>query len=75
MATDKKLEQVEKLTKEIESETDFEKVIEKFSAAADILKQVLSEGKEQKGRVMEIVKELDGLVEKELDEDEGAGKR
>ena len=59
---------IEKLTKEIENEKNFDKSIEKFTAAAGLIKQVLAEGKKQKGKVLEIIRELDEIIEKEMEE-------
>lgn len=66
---DEKMTKIEKLTKEIEVEKNFDKAIAKFNEAAQLIKQALSEGAKEKGKVMEIVRELDEIIEKELKED------
>jgi len=61
---------IEKLTKEIESEKNFDKSIAKFTEAAELIKQALSDGVKEKGKVLEIVREIDEIVERELGEEE-----
>ena len=61
-----KLSLIEKLAKEIETEKDFDKSVAKFAAAAELVKSALADGAKQKGKVMEIIKEVDGYVEREL---------
>ena len=65
---DKKIGQIEKIAAEIENEKemDIDKVIASFSQGAELVKKLLAESKEAKGRVLEIVRELDGYIEKEL---------
>lgn len=67
---DEKITRIEKLAKEIELEKDFDKCVTKFSEAAELVKLALAEGVKQKGRVMEIIKEIDGFVERELKAEE-----
>ena len=64
---DERLAQIEKLTRELEDEKDFDKVIEKFNAAATLIKKTLADNGREKGKITEIIKEIDGLIEKELD--------
>ncbi len=66
MGIDEKLLKIEKLTKEIELEKSFDKIVAKFSEAAGVIKQVLSETKAEKGKVLEIIRELDTFIEKDL---------
>lgn len=66
-----KLSLIEKLAKEIEVEKDFDKSVTKFTEAAELVKQALAEGTKQKGKVLEIIKEIDGYVERELKDEEG----
>ena len=63
---DEKIAKIEKLAKEIETEKDFDKSVAKFTEAAELVKAALAEGAEKKGKVFEIVKEVDGIVEREL---------
>jgi len=63
---EKKIEAIEKLIKQIEKELDFDKVVSLFGEAAGLVKDVLKQGNEAKGRVMEIIRELDEYVEKEI---------
>jgi len=57
---------VEELAKQIESETDFEKTVELFASAAALVKQTLEHASKSKGRLLEIVRDLDTYIEKEL---------
>jgi exonuclease VII small subunit len=67
---DEKIAKIEKLAKELETEKDFDKSIAKFTEAAELVKVALDEGAKQKGKVLEVIKEIDGIVEREL-KDEG----
>jgi len=57
---------IEELTKQIEAETDFNKTVELFAEAATMVKQTLSEASEAKGKLLEIIRDLDTYIEKEL---------
>lgn len=65
-----KLSLIEKLAKEIETEKDFDKTVTKFNEAAELIKAALTAGKKQQGKVLEIIKEIDGFVERELKSEE-----
>ena len=67
---DEKISKIERLAKEIEAEKDFDKSVAKFTEAAELVKQALAEGVKQKGKVLEIIKEIDGFVERELKTEE-----
>ena len=67
---DEKISKIEKLAKEIEAEKDFDKSVAKFAEAAELVKDALVEGIKQKGKVLEIIKEIDGIVERELKAEE-----
>jgi hypothetical protein len=64
---DKKLEEIEKKVAEIEKEKNFDRVVEVFSELAVLVKDVMREGKEQRGRVMEIIKDVEQVM-KEFEE-------
>ena len=66
MGMDEKLVRLEKMTKEIEAEKNFDKVVGLFSQAAELVKEVLAAGVEQKGKVLEIIREMDEWTEKML---------
>jgi exonuclease VII small subunit len=70
MAVDEKIQKIEKITKDLENEKNFDVIVERFAEAAGLIKEVLSESAKVKGRVMEIVRDLDGAIEKAMDEDE-----
>jgi ribosomal protein L21 len=63
---EEKIKLIEKMTKQIETENDFDKVIELFSAASCLVKEVLVKNGEIKGRVLEIIRDVDGYIEKEI---------
>ena len=67
MSVDKKIAELEKLAKELEKEKSFDKTIENFAKAASLVKEVLVETESARGRVLEIIKDLDGIIERELD--------
>ena len=67
---DKRVERVEKLLKQVEEEKNFLQAADLFAEAAPIIKELLVEGEKKHGRVLEIIKEMDGYVEREL-KDEG----
>lgn len=71
MAIDEKIAKIENLTKQIESEKSFDKTVALFTQAAELIKQALKEGTEQKGRVLEIVRELDAVIEREIKNGDG----
>ena len=60
------MEELDKLVKQIESENDFEKVVELFGAAAGLVKSKLESATKSKGKILEIIGELDAFIEKEL---------
>ena len=64
-----KIEKIEKLTREIEG-ASFDKAIAKFTEAAGLIKQALAEGEKQKGKVLEIIREIDEIVEREMVEED-----
>ena len=65
---DEKIAKIEKLAKEIEGEKNFDKALAKFVEASELIKVALKDGEKQKGKVMEIVREIDEMIEKEMEE-------
>jgi len=63
---DKKLELIEKLSKQIESEKDIEASIKLFAEATELIKQSLMQSTQVRGKVTELVRELDEFIEKEV---------
>ncbi|MDR0975916.1 MAG: hypothetical protein LBM01_03080 [Christensenellaceae bacterium] len=63
---DDKIKKIEKLTAELENEKSFDESVKKFAEAATLIKSALAEGEEAKGKVLEIIREVDGITEKEL---------
>ena len=66
MEKQNKLVELEKLKNQIDKETDFERVVELFSTAASLVKRTLSVASMARGRITEIIRDLDGYIEKEL---------
>jgi len=52
--------------KQIEAEKNFLRAADLFAEVAPLIKELLAEGNEKHGRVLEIVKNIDGFIEKEL---------
>jgi len=57
---------IEKLAEKIESEKDFDRALEMFTEASKLIKDAIKTNEKNRGRVMEIVRELDEIVEREL---------
>jgi len=60
------MERLEQIKKAIEKEKDFEKVVELFAEAAKLIKETLSKTSKAKGKLLEIVRDLDEYIEKEF---------
>lgn len=68
---DKKMKDLEAVAKAVENGTSFDKVTKDFGEAAKLVKEILAETKETRGRVSEIIKDVDGYIEKIMtDEDD-----
>jgi len=67
---DEKISKLENLAKQIESEKDFDKSVAKFTEAAGMVKLALEGASQAKGKVFEIIKEIDEFVERELKQEE-----
>ena len=64
---DKRIETVEKTLKQIEeAEKDFLLAADLFVGIAPTIKELLAEGKEKNGRVLELIRDFDEYIEKEL---------
>ena len=66
MAVDKKVTELESLAKILENEKSFDKSMECFTKAAKLVKEIVVEVSESKGKVAEIIKDVDGVVERVL---------
>ena len=60
------IKKIEELQKQIEKETDFEKVVELFGKAAALVKETVSSASKCRGKIVEIVRDMDAFIEKEL---------
>jgi exonuclease VII small subunit len=70
VTTDEKITNIEKLVAGLEVEKNFDKALQQFTIAAKLIREALVESVSQKGKVLEIIRELDQIIEKELrDED------
>ena len=61
------MEKLEEITKKIEAETDFEKVVTLFGEAAALVKKTVARADSARGRLLEIVRDLDTYIEKVLE--------
>ena len=66
MKVDKKIDELEKLAKQITDEKSFDKTMEIFTRSATLVKELAKETTEAKGKVTEIIKDVDGVFEEEL---------
>ena len=64
---DKKIKELKALAEQIETEQNFDKVTECFTKAASIVKQTLGKTKDTRKRVLEVIADVDGFIEQELD--------
>jgi len=60
------MEELEKIKTQIERETDFEKLVDLFAGAAKIIKSKVSGATKARGKLLEIVRDLDEYIEREL---------
>jgi hypothetical protein len=58
--------EIEAQIKQLEAETDFEKLVDNFSAVTKRIKQNLDNAKVIKGKITEIIREGDKYIEKEF---------
>ena len=66
MSVDKKLAELEQLAKAIEAEKSFDKTLDLFNKAAVLVQELSQAGGAAKGRITEIIKTTDGMLEREL---------
>jgi hypothetical protein len=58
--------QIEEITNKIDAENDFERTVELFAAAAVLVKSGLEQSVKSRGRLTEIIRDVDGFIEKEV---------
>ena len=63
---DKRIERVETLLKQVEQEKDFLHAADLFAEVAPLIRELLADGEKQHGRISEIIREMDGFIEREL---------
>jgi len=68
---DKKMAELDALAKSLEGERGFDKSIEGFATASKLVAEILEHVTSAKGRVLEIVKSTNGVIEKEIKLDDG----
>jgi len=66
MATDKKMQELEALAKNLEKEKSFDKTIEQFTHVSKLVMELVTEITDKKGQVLEIIKTTDGIIERSL---------
>jgi hypothetical protein len=60
------MDKIEQIAKAIETENDFDKLVEHFGTAAGLVKDAVKKAGSAKGKITEIVRDVDGFIEKEL---------
>ena len=69
MSIDKKIQELETIAKIIESEKSFDKTMEHFTKAATLVKEIMEKTKNERGRITEIIKDVEGTFERALEFD------
>ena len=63
--TDKKLQELEKGTKALESEKDFDKALKLFKKNAQLVRELLADLTDKKGQITQIINEIEELFDDE----------
>ena len=63
MTLDEKLAELEKCARALENEKSFDKAMSNFESAAKLVADLVSQLDEKKGKVSEIIRSVNGLVE------------
>ena len=63
---DKKLAELEKIVKGMEGTPGFDKSVELFTTGAKLVKELTAEVGTAAGKITEIIKDVDGVIEREL---------
>ena len=58
--------ELEKLSSQIETEKDFSRVVELFSNAANLVREIVQSQKNAHGKILEIIRDMDTFIEREL---------
>ena len=66
MSIDKKVEELEKIAKSIESDRGFDITMQNFTKAAQLVKEIVAVNSKERGKITEIIKEVNGVIEREL---------
>jgi len=66
MAIDKQLNEIDLITKKMEKEKNFDALVADFAKGAELIKNVLCELKDVEGKITEIIKEVDQVIEQEI---------
>jgi len=68
MSIDKKMSDLEKIAREMENSNSFDKSVENFTKASCLVKEILSTTSDKKGKILEIIKDIDAMamVEREI---------
>jgi len=62
----KQVKEIEAQIKKLEAETDYEKLVDIFATVTKAIKQGLDSVKVTRGKITEIVREMDTYIEKEF---------
>jgi exonuclease VII small subunit len=60
------IEEIEKIIKQIEKEINFENIVKLFGEASNLVKQTIDTAASSKGKIVEIIRDLDQFIEKEF---------
>jgi len=63
---DKKMAELDALAKSLEGERGFDKSVEGFASASKLVGEILEQVTQAKGKVLEIIKDVNGVIEKEI---------
>ena len=66
IGVDKKMAELDALAKSLEAERGFDKSVEGFAMASKLVAEILEQVTAKKGRVLEIIKDTNGIIEKEI---------
>ena len=66
MSLDNKLKELDKVVAAMEKDPGFDKSLELFTAGAKLVKELGAEAGKAQGKITEIIKDVDGVLEREL---------
>jgi len=66
MAVDKKVSELEGIVGVVESEKSFDKAMANFNRAVCLVKEIVADSVEQHGKILEVMKDVDDIVERSV---------